>query len=449
MATTAQNLQYRLEEFFGSPPTQDALEEIGPFMADLEKGPNTQVNGDKYWTGDGLAKLSARTEGSGNVGSNLAGTLALAKSEAGVQYQARIARRYSTWNMDQDEWDLTKDQPDASAEAGANSTMRSLVFTQKNFWRSSSVYGWRDGRGGAARLALNSAVGTTITLINPAMVQAFEIGDALVAYDPAVYFATQCGVLSATRGAASINPDTNVVRVVNRDERNGTLLLSAAFNTITGGAAGDVIGHFTYRQPAGGTAYTVGLYGVATFLAFNATDRTATALGVNRAVDPGRLAGRFETLQAGASLSAVMGLMTELSTQFGIPVDRVYAPARAAREFSTQLTNQTRTGYDQKMMRFGAAGAKVVFPHGEAVVTVDRFLWDIQSNADIYVGLVSKHWGYCTTKSGIHWRNYGYTPDGAGGYFKVNSDGGLQAEYGGNGNVLCDLPAKAIVIRAG
>lgn len=447
MADTILNKQYRLEEFFGAPPSSDAVEAAGSFARDIEKGPRTQVGGSRFWHGDGTGKLAQRTEGSGNGGADIVNSITDSKSEGGVQFQSKAARYWFIWRMHRDAFRLVQGQPDASADKNLSDTLRNLYFTQRNWWKSFSNYGWRTGRGGCARLAANAAVGTNIVrLARREMARAFERGDVLVGYDPATYNPTQPGVLATPRAG------TVTVTQINRS--TGDLTLSAVYNVgITGGAAGDIIGHRDYRQPAADPDnFTASLYGVGTYLSFSLADQSLTALGVNRANDTERTAGRYRQLSAGTPFRAVVDEILEVADAEGLPIDRIYCPTRAYKDIMRDFQNSQRRSVSDTMvmnqMRYGVRGAVFEGSMGEGIITTDRYLWDERSDADIYVATVSSDWGYATTEQGVSWAREGAV-ENAGGYFTKTEAGQLQADYGGVGNLLCANTGRQIVIRVG
>jgi hypothetical protein len=395
------------------------------------------VGGSEFWRGSGDAQVASRTEGSGNVGSDILNAVLFSKSEAGVQWLPKASRRWSVWNMHRDAARLITNQGDVSSKGTTSELMRKLMFTQKNFWRSMATYGWRDGRGGCATITAGAGT-ATVTLASPSHVHAFEIGDVLVGYTPAVYDAAQPGVLSA------VLPGT--VTVTARNPRTGTLTLNAVYNVaIAGGADGDVIGHLVYRQPTDAN-FSAGLYGFGTWCAMNPADTTVTALGVNRAIDPYRRGGYFSDIGPGATTRAAIDEVLRLSNEFSIPIDRIYAPASSAVDIQTDFTNQTRTSYDEKTMRFGAGGASFMGINGvEGAILTDSYLYDLRSAAKVWVGMKTDQWGYVTTPEGIGWAPEG-APEFQGAPVKSDSAGNLQADYGGVGNIICADPASVIVV---
>jgi hypothetical protein len=442
MATTIPNLIYRLPEFWAAPPTQDAVKPMGAWGRDLEKGPHTQVGGDMYWTSNGDAQVPLRTQGSGNVGADIPNAVTFSKTEGGVRYVPKASRYWSIYRMHRDAQRLIQNAPDVSEDRAAKGLMRKLNFTRRNWFRSVANYWWRDGRGGCATITAGAAT-ATVTLASPSQCHGFEIGDVVVGYDPAVYDAAQPGVLSAVR-AGSVT-----ITAINR--RTGALTFSANYNVgVTGGANGDVIGHLVYRQPgADPDGFTASLYGFGTWCAMRPADTTVTALGVNRATDPYRHGGYFAQLPLGTPTRGAIDEMLRLSFEFGIPIDRIYAPSSAQTDISNDLVNQTRTAYDEKRMRFGAAGAVAQGLNGEdVVVTTDPYLYDLRSNAKVFVGLVSNMWGYVTDAQGVGWSMEG-APVFEGAPFIRDSAGNLQADYGGVGNLICADPSSVITIYCG
>jgi hypothetical protein len=442
MTVQITDLSYALREYWLAPPAQEALDKAGPLALDMQKGAHTSFEtAGMYWSGTGTGLLALRTRGSGNVGSDVANAITDSFSDSGVRFQPKAARYHAPYVIDGDELELLMGQSNAADPQGLTELMQRLNMIQQNWWKSFSVYSYRDGRGACASLAAGSAVGTTITLANRDMVIAFEIGDILVGYDPAVYNAAALGVLSAAR--------TGTVTVTQRDEELGTLTLSAAWSTLDGGsgAAGDFIGHRDYREQ--NTSQFSGLYGIATWLSFNSADRTATALGVVRAADPGRIAGRFKSLPAGTPVSEVIKQMMTIAGRFSIRLNRVYAPSKAWNDVQANFQGQTRTSYDATTMRFGVEGAEFVGPNCRGPILCDPYLWDLKSGADIYVGLIDRNVGLVTTPAGVGWDQVGYAQKGGAPIIAAATTNNKKADYRAVGNVVVKNPNDAIVIRVG
>lgn len=436
MAQLLSQSSFRLREFFAAPPSSDAVEEAGPWGSVVAKGSHTAIGGDMYWSSNGDGQLALRVSASGNGGSDKDFAFTNAKAESGVRAVPKACRWYFFFNMDDDLMSLAN-QNDASGAAGADAAMRYMELTQRNFYRSYSVYSWYDGRGGCASLSATSLVGTTITLANKNMVRAFEVDDVIVAFDPAVYFATQPGVVSVTRGPLS------VLTVTGRDEDLGTLTLSAAFSSI-GGVAGDVIGHRA-NIPLAGTGLTATLYGVGTYVAMRTADRTISALGVTRSTDPGRIAGRFATMAAGTPTVEVLNKMGSLAGRFKIKISSIFCESDEYEDLARQYNNKRRYATDVTKLQFGADGFEAVFPYSTAGVMCDPYLWSIDSSDRIFVGLIEDNWRYVTTKDGVGWRLRGRA--GENGLHDTDGKGNLSAQYGAVGQLVTDKPHQAIVIR--
>jgi hypothetical protein len=437
--TITRDFGHGLREYFVSPPSSDALEMAGPFVMELQKGPHTGFEGEMYVDGNGDMQLSLKTQGSMNVGADKANAFSNSKASGGARAVPKSCRFWSYFVMDGDELKLVKGQTDVANPTKLGKLMNRLDDTQENWWRTVGVYTLRSGRGGCARLSAASGVGTTLTFANPDMVRAFEVDDVIHAYDPAAY-TSQPGVLATPRVGG-----TRVVQ--GRDEDAGTITIDAAWSGI-GGAAGDIVGHQAYRQPAGG-ALTASLYGAATWLAYNTTDRTATALGVNRALDPGRTSGRLIQLPAGTPASQVVKKMLTAAGRFNIKINRIYAPSTAYDDVQANFLNQTRTGYDAETMRFGVEGCEFVGPGIRGPVLAEPYLWDESSGAQIYLGVIQDNWGYVTTEEGVGWDGLGRPENDGVPIIDTNGQGLLSASYGAVGQLVCRNPGKSIIVRVG
>lgn len=453
MTTTLAQLAPRLREYWVAPPTADAVSKAGPFCRLLKKGSHTSIGGGMYWESDGNGQLALRIGGSGNVGANRTNDIAqITRTENNVRYVPQAASWWGRFDMASDQLKILP-ADERSVVGGANKIMQQLLHVQRNWYRTTSAYYWRDGKAGVASLAAGSAVLTTITLANPSMTRAFEIGDVLVAYDPAVYAATAPGVVAVPRGAPAL-PGTDVVTITGRDDQAGTLTLSANFSSITGGAAGDIIGHFTARPIAGASVTAATLYGVNTYLSFTAADRAVTnALGVNRTVDPDRTSGYFRTLPLNTPPSGVLEELAQIASEFNLSIDTIYAQPRNWIDLSRERNAKTRY-VRQNTMEFGATGVQIVLPNmpiddnsdqpGSAMLVTDPYLWDLTTNNDLYVALYTGNWGHVTTTDGIHWDSLG-RPAGENGLLSLDNTS-VTANYGAVGNLATDDPSNAIVI---
>lgn len=441
MATTLTQLAPFLKEYWFAPPSGATLEEMDPYAAMLQKGPPSGEFSSMEWTGNGDGLMSLVTQGSGNIGSNRTSAFNNSKSRAGVRATAFAARHRGYFVMDSDELHITLQKYDG--ETGAATVMERLEDTKANFWRSRGPYLFQDGRGGVAALSATSGVGTTITLVNKNMVRAFEVGDVLKGYVPATYLATAPGVPAT--------PRTGTVTVTGRDEDAGTLTLNAAWTTLGGtGAVNDIVGHEAWipETASGSNLDRAGLYGMRSWVAFAAGEKTVTALGINRALDPGRSAGRLDTvLNTGAPTIEVLRRIKTLAARYNISPDMIMCPVEDTTDLDREFENQRSVPPDLSRGVFGMTGWQLRRQDGGlATVVGSPSLWDLNTNDRIFIATETRRWGFITDSRGIGWSQEG-RPMGAGGLIVTDGRGNLAAEYGCLGQHVCSNPSKTIVVR--
>jgi hypothetical protein len=441
MATTLTQIAPFLKEYWYAPPSGATLEEMDPYAAMMQKGPPSGEFSSMEWTGTGDGLMALVTQGSGNIGSNRTSAFNNSKSRGGVRGTAFIARHRGYFVMDSDELHITLQKYDG--ETGAANVIERLEDTRMNFWRSRGPYLFQDGRGGVAALSATSGVGTTITLVNKNQVRAFEVGDVLKGYVPGTYTATAIGVPAT--------PRTGTVTVTGRDEDAGTLTLSAAWTTLGGtGAVNDIVGHEAWipETASGSNLDRAGLYGIRSWVAFTAAEKTVTALGINRALDPGRSAGRLDTtLSAGAPSIEVLRRIKTLAGRYKIAIDMIMCPVERTTDLDREFENQRSVPPDFPRGVFGMTGWKLRRQDGgEATVVGCPALWDLNTNDDIYIATESRRWGLITDSRNIGWSQEG-RPVGSNGLIVTDGRGNLAAEYGCLGQHVCSNPAKTIVVR--
>lgn len=445
MATLLSDVQYRLREFWVAPPSALALQDAGALCKSLQKGPAKGNLSSFKWSGTGDGLMAITTEGSGNGGSGKAVAYANAKTEGGVRGTPRAARYYFYYRVDEDEQAMMLQ--DYDADTGAATVMEQMEMTRKNYWRSKSIYLWQDGRGGAAALAATSGVGTTITLVNRNQVRAFEKGDVLVGYDPAVLDAAA----TVTAIGVPATPRTLTVTVTGRNEDAGTLTLSAAWSTLGAGAgaAGDIIGHAAWKPPTSSSNLDrAGLYGIRTWVAWTTAEQSVTALGLNRATDPGRIAGRLDTtMPAGTQTYEIIRSINEAADRYNINYDVLYCPTEETTDLDRHFENQRTVPPDFARGVFGMAGFKSRRRDGgEAMIVSDPYLWDYRSNDRIFVAMETDQVGIVTDKRDIRWSQEG-RPGGANGLINTDGLGDLSAQYGMVGQLCNANPSRTIVVR--
>jgi hypothetical protein len=441
MATTLTQLAPFLKEYWFSPPSGATLEEMDPYAAMIQKGPPSGEFSSMEWTGTGDGLMALVTQGSGNVGSNRTSAFNNAKSRGGVRATAFAARHRGYFVMDSDELHITLQKYDG--ETGAATVMERLDDTRTNFWRSRGPYLFQDGRGGVAALSATSGVGTTITLVNKNQVRAFEVGDVLKGYVVGTYLAGAIGVPAT--------PRTGTVTVTGRDEDAGTLTLNAAWSTLGGtGAATDIVGHEAWipEVASGSNLDRAGLYGIRSWVAFNTAEKTVTALGVNRALDPGRSAGRFEgNLTTGSPAIEVLRRIKTLCGRYKIAADMIMCPVERTTDLDREFENQRSVPPDLARGVFGMTGWQLRRQDGGLATVVGcPALWDLNTNDDIYIATESRRWGLITDSRGIGWSQEG-RPMGSNGLIVTDGRGNLAAEYGCLGQHVCSNPSKTIVVR--
>jgi hypothetical protein len=445
MTTLLSDLTYRLKEYWVAPPSAMALQDAGALARSLQKGPPSGTFASMKWNGTGDGLMSITTQGSGNVGSGKATAYANAKTEGGVRGTARAARYYSYFRMDEDELSMVLQSYDG--DVGAATVMEKMEMTRQNYWRAKSAYLWHDGRGGVAALASTSGVGTTITLVNRNQVRAFEIGDVLVGYDPAVYDAA-CTV---TALGVPATPRTLTVTVTGRNEDAGTLTLNAAWSTLGAGAgaAGDIVGHSAWRPATSSSNLDrAGLYGLRTWVAWTTAEQAVTALGINRATDPGRSAGRLiTTLTAGTPTYEVIRSINESADRYGINYDVLYCPTEETTDLDRHFENQRSVPPDFARGIFGMSGFKSRRRDGgEATIVSDPYLWDYRTNDRIFIAHESEQVGIVTDQRNIRWSTEG-RPGGSNGLINTDGLGDLSAQYGMVGQLCNANPSRTIVVR--
>jgi hypothetical protein len=445
MATTLAQLAPFLKEYWFAPPSQETLDEIDPYAAMIQKGPPSGEFASMEWTGTGDGLMALVTQGSGNIGSNRTSAYNNSKSRGGVRGTAYAARQKAYFRMDSDELHITLQKYDGPS--GAATIMERLEDTPKNFWRSRGPYLFQDGRGGVAALSATSGVGTTITLVNKNQVRAFEIGDVLVGYDPAVYDAAA----TVTAIGVPATPRTGTVTVTDRNEDAGTLTISANWSTLGGGAgaAGDIVGHQAWiPESSGSNLDRAGLYGIRTWVAFTAAEQAVTALGIDRSSDPGRTAGRLNTdLTKGAPTVEVLRKIKTLCGRYQIRPDIIMCPVEDTTDLDREYEDQRKTDADVVRGVWGMTGwALRRQDGGQATVVGCPGLWDYRSNDRIFIATESRRWGLITDSRGIGWSTAG-RPMGNSGLIDTDGKGDLSAEYGCLGQHVTNNPAKTIVVR--
>jgi len=219
--------------------------------------------------------------------------------------------------------------------------------------RAISIQMFGNGGGARGRISAGSSVAsTTITLSNPADVTNFE--DLMY---------VNLGSTDGTSGSKR----TGVIQIVALDRDAGTLTASAAWNTITGAAAGDYIfqnGDFESANSC--------IAGLAGWIPLTAPGSTPW-FSVDRSVDPTRLGGVRVTQYSGAPIATVLtNLASKIALNGGSPDVAVMNPAdwvRLDNELDTKGRYDKATSADDAAIGFDAI--TVMGPKGKIKVISD------------------------------------------------------------------------------
>lgn len=337
-----------LKEYYTKHKVEDLSYEGTPFYAKLTK--------DKSAGGDGIVVPVVHGAGQGrSAGFSEAQTGATNSSALSKQFKLGFAKDYQLAIMDGPAMRRTMKDEHSFMKLSTLEINQAI----KNLSRTLERKALQDGWGSVGQIASSAGIsGSTITLQNIDDATNFEIG-------------MRCVFSSSLNAATLRNTGGTTVNVVTKVNRiTGVITFSAAISSVTGTANSDYVFVSGDRQDSA-TPSQLCILGAEAWNPYDAPSGGENFNGVDRSVDPTRLAGTRLDGTGKTAFEGLIDLMAIIARESGEGPSDIYShhsffqKAAKISDWKTEIS-ESENG------RVGIRGLKIIGPEGEAMLFATR-----------------------------------------------------------------------------